>query len=411
MPPSRPDPAYRGGFMSTSIELPQPTPRPVAADQLPPAAHAGRLRGVYLHVPFCFHKCHYCDFYSFVDSRDQQPAFTERLLVEIDTLIARPGLDPLETIFVGGGTPTLLAAAHWRRILERLAGLPRATDLEFTVEANPETITPELADVLVAGGVNRISIGAQSFEPRHLKTLERWHDPDNVERGVDTFRAAGLRRINLDLIFAIPGQTLADWRRDLDRAIALEPDHLSCYNLTYEPKTAMTARRNAGVVEPVDNDIEAAMFETTLDTLSAAGFEAYEISNFARPDEACRHNLLYWTNANWWALGPSASGHVDGVRWKNVPRLGDWLQTSPWSPVTDVEQVDAHTRAGEELMLGLRLTRGIDAARFDALTTSPDRRTAATEAFAAGHLERVDDRVRLTRTGLLVGDTIAARLL
>lgn len=385
--------------------------------------------GAYIHVPFCFHKCHYCDFYSFVDRDDRQASYVARLIDEIASAASR-WTRPVETIFVGGGTPTLLAAGLWRELLGAMRRhLPLAAGGEFTVEANPETVTRELADVLVAGGVNRASIGAQSFDPHQLRTLERWHDPSSVRRAVETFRAAGIDDISIDLIFGIPGETLEKWSHDLDQALSLHTDHLSCYGLTYEPNTAMTSRLRAGEFIPCDDELEAAMLEMTIDRLAAAGFEQYEISNWARrraPSSArsdparaarthrCRHNLGYWRNRDWWAFGPSASAHVQGVRWRNVPRLGDWLATTPWSPVIDVESVDARTRSGELLMLGLRLIDGLEARVVDELLATGadavERRAAFTRHVDLGLLVRRGGNWALTRRGLLLANEVLVDL-
>jgi len=397
--------------------------------------------GVYVHVPFCFHKCHYCDFYSFVDKEDRQPAFVTRLIEEI-AAVSAGWSRPLETIFVGGGTPTLLPPRLWRRLLRTFRErLPLISDGEFTVEANPETVTSELADILVDGGVTRVSLGAQSFEPRHLAMLERWHDPASVERAVTMLRRAGVREINLDLIFGIPGgipgktanaaatgvtgssgqvggQTLSEWAGDLDQALALSPDHLSCYGLTYETNTAMTMRLSQGEFEPCDQGLEAEMFELAAGRLAAAGFEHYEISNWARTDALgaryCRHNLIYWHNREWWAFGPSGSAHVDGLRWKNVPRLGDWLASSPWSPVVDVERSDERTQSGERLMIGLRLIAGLDAALVRTLASVGDdgstRMASLERHLANGLLEEHGSRIRLTRKGRLLANEVLVEL-
>jgi len=385
-----------------------------------------RIAGLYLHVPFCFHKCHYCDFYSFVDKADQQPAYLSRLESEIAAAaqagIGQPnGCGPLETIFIGGGTPTLLRPDLLRRALAAVAShfaLARgdADGYEWTVEANPETVTDEVAAILVEAGVNRVSLGAQSFHPQHLKTLERWHDPASVPRAVERLRRAGLRRLNLDLIFGIPGSTLAEWESDLAKAIDCGPDHLSCYGLTYEPNTAMTKRLELRQFEPCDEDLEAAMYEATLAATEVAGFEQYEISNFAKPGQACRHNLLYWRNESWWALGPSASGHVAGVRWKNVPNLTRWLAESEerMAPIVDCEEVDADTRAGEILLVGLRLREGVPDAVIDAACQTgrgPARREAIRQAIERGLLECVAGRVRFTRAGQLLADEVLVELL
>jgi len=372
-----------------------------------------RVRGLYIHIPFCFHKCHYCDFYSIVDTRDRQHAFVERLIGELasfDSICE----GQVETIFIGGGTPTLLEPRLMSRLLGEIATLGiAAPGAEFTVEANPETVTEEVADVLAAGGVNRASVGAQSFDAGHLKTLERWHDPANVERSLTRLRRAGIGNVNLDLICAIPGQTLEDASADLDRAVALDPAHLSVYTLIYEPNTPLHFRLTQSAVVPVDEDVEAAMYEATIHRLAAAGYEHYEVSNWSKPGAMCRHNRLYWTNADWWALGPSAAGHVRGTRWKNWPRLGEYLDSEGFAPITDVETLDADRRAGEALMLRLRLMEGVPLNELDALLASSSavRRGAIERRIALGHLEQANGRLRLTRSGLLVADDVFIDLL
>ncbi|MFO0963020.1 MAG: radical SAM family heme chaperone HemW [Phycisphaerales bacterium] len=374
-----------------------------------------RFAGAYVHVPFCFHKCHYCDFYSFVDAQDRQEAYVQRLEEELAAMAGFVGA-PLETLFVGGGTPTLLRPPLLARALAAVrAHLPFAADAEWTVEANPETVTPEVAQTLVAAGVNRVSLGAQSFDPALLQTLERWHEPASVARAVGHLRAAGVARVSLDLIFGIPGATLEQWERDLDQALALEPQHLSCYGLTYEPNTAMTRRLQRGEFEPCEEDLEAAMFERTQARLGAAGFEQYEISNWARgAPERCRHNLLYWRNRDWLAFGPSASGHASGLRWKNVPRLADWLEQGPGSPAVDVEQATPDMRAGERLMMGLRLREGIAPAELEEILAlgarGGERRRAIEAACAQGLLERDAAGLRFTPRGVLLANEVLATL-
>lgn len=376
-------------------------------------------QGAYVHIPFCFHKCHYCDFYSVVDGQDRQEAFTEALAAEFaaaQPYLSGPYSRPLETLFFGGGTPTLLRPALWASLLEALhEHVPLADGAEFTVEANPETVTPELVGLLVAGGVNRVSIGAQTFDPRLLRVLERWHDPGNVNRSVGMLRDGGIGRINLDLIFGIPGQTLNEWAADLDRALTLEPEHLSCYALTYEPNTALTKRRDRGLVTPVDNDLEAAMYELTLDRLAEAGYEHYEISAWAKPGKRSRHNLLYWTNRAWWPFGPGATGQAWGVRWRNVPRLSDYLARAPWPTIMDVERPDQEMRMAETLMLGFRLLEGMEhAAVLELIEESDDaarRLSVLREHCDRELLEVTGSRIRLSRRGLLLADAVIAELL
>jgi len=418
---------------SQSIELPQTLQQTPDSAILPRRAVASArsdepIRGLYLHIPFCFHKCHYCDFYSIVDRHDRQAAFVERMTDELHAVSRAAGqATRLETLFVGGGTPTLLHPDLWRRLLDALHATFDLTHLlEWTVEANPETVTPELLDVLVAGGVNRLSIGAQTFNPDHLQTLERWHEPQSVRRAVDQAHKTGLYNLNLDLIFAIPGQSLADWEADLDAALALAPAHLSCYALTYEPHTPLTARMQRGRITPADEQLEAEMYERTIDRLTAAGFEHYEVSNFARKtppagepevtetpgSRRCRHNRLYWLNGQWLAVGPSASGHVAGRRWKNRPHLGRYLASQGGAPVVpdSIEQLDPDGSFGEQLMLRLRLIDGVPLGWLEPRLDR--RRSEAIDAFVSdGLLQRTADRLRLTRRGLLIADSVLAELL
>jgi oxygen-independent coproporphyrinogen-3 oxidase len=446
-------------------------------------------RSLYIHTPFCFHKCHYCDFYSIVDTQERQEAFLNRLLRELRALAphaAHPGAGlPLKSIFIGGGTPSMLRLELWERLLEtlnecfgsgagarvpgagseesgtgcRVSGVglepgssavahtpsispvssypkpdtrhPEPDPPEFTVECNPESSTPELMALLRAGGVNRVSIGAQSFNPRHLKTLERWHNPENVPRAVEAARAAGIPRQSIDLIYAIPGQTMDEWDADLRTALSLGTTHLSCYSLTYEPNTAMTARLRAGEFAPADEDLDTDMFIHTAATLAAAGLPRYEVSNFARPGHESLHNLAYWRQEQWLAAGPSASGHVyhadgagaggaggvGGYRWKNVPRLGDYLDDGTYSLISDLETPDPARALRERLMMGIRITEGLDAAGVTAIAASiSPEAPARLERTIARLVEQGllhDDRARwrLTEPGFLMTDGVAAQLM
>ncbi|MEK6701300.1 MAG: radical SAM family heme chaperone HemW [Planctomycetota bacterium] len=380
----------------------------------------GPVRSLYIHTPFCSHKCHYCDFYSIVDTRDRQAPFLDRLERELEALAPFASGLPLLTIFVGGGTPSLLRLELWQRLLATLGRLFDMSEMrggdggtgEFTVECNPETVTPELMATLKEGGVSRVSIGAQSFNPVHLKTLERWHDPANVARAVGLARSAGILRQSVDLIFAIPGQTPSDWADDLSRAVALGTEHISCYALTYEPNTAMTARLKRGEFSPAEEELEANLFEQTLATLRSAGLDRYEVSNFARPGAECRHNMAYWRQDQWLAAGPSASGHVAGHRWKNPPRLDDYLAVAGGlGPVVDHEPPDRERALVERMMTGLRLSEGFASAEVLA-------EADAIRPMAAGRLEgaarrmaedgrlTLGDRWQLTDSGFLIADRL-----
>jgi oxygen-independent coproporphyrinogen-3 oxidase len=423
----------------------QSNPRPVAgqtnvaAVAPPPAAGGGPIDALYLHLPFCFHKCHYCDFYSVVDrAEDRQEAFTDALIRELTRRAEGGELRP-RTVFAGGGTPTYLRPALWARLLDTMHGLGVLDRCEeFTVEANPETVTAELMHQLSGGGggVNRVSIGAQSFQRESLAALERWHDPDNVPRAVEACRAAGIDNLSLDLIFAIPGQTPAMLDDDLDRLVALRPTHLSTYGLTFEPNTPLTARLRVGQVCEIDEDTQRMMYGRVMDRLAQAGFEQYEVSNWAwrgsvvenrgsgktteaepeprtpNRDYRCAHNLAYWQNRNWLGIGPSAASHVDGRRWRNAPNLAQYLQASPDPPTLDHEQLTDDQRIGERFMLGLRLGEGVADAWADAVAPPGHRRRQEIDQLVGLNLlERAEGRLRLTREGRFVADSIMVRLL
>lgn len=366
---------------------------------------------IYAHVPFCRHKCHYCDFYSIVDHRDRLGAFVERF--ESEVAAVRAAIDPggVRSAFVGGGTPTMLPPDGLRRVLRAIGSIPTTPLEEFSVEANPETVTEEIATALVSGGADRVSLGCQSFQPRLLETLERHHDPASVARSVGRLRAAGIRRINLDLIFGIPGATMVDWDRDLDAVLALEPQHLSCYGLVFEPGTPLAEKRRLGRIEAIDDSVESAMYDRTRERLRAAGYEQYEISNWALPGERCLHNLAYWEAGQWAAIGPAAAGNLGGIRYRNLPRLDDWLASEGVSPVVTVDRPDAETELGERAMLGLRLRRGLERSIATALAASTSARRAAIERhLATGGLEWRDDRLRIADRAMMLADDILSDL-
>ena len=369
----------------------------------------------YIHVPFCFHKCHYCDFYSIVDSDDRQAVFVDRVTAELSRIGPRVQ-GTMGAVFIGGGTPTLLEAPLLARLLAAVREhLPLDEDLEWTVEANPETVDRGIAEVLADGGVNRVSVGCQSFQPELLATLERHHDPSSVDRALKHLRDAGLDAFNLDLIHGVPGSTLEQWQDDLRRALDLGPAHLSCYGLKYEPNTPLTRKLELGRIKRLEEDLEAQMYEHTCRVLQQAGYDHYEISNWCRPGAACRHNLVYWRSGNWLAFGPSASGHLDGTRWKNVPRLGEWLDSNPWTRIVDLERADASGRVGEHLMLELRLREGMSHQRLEELLGQSDpggrRREAIELGLEKGILESSDEGLRLSDRGILLSDSLLSELI
>ncbi len=377
------------------------------------------VQGIYVHVPFCVHRCHYCDFFTIAGRDEYRGRYVDRVLSEAAAAVPRLR-QGIETIFIGGGTPTHLPPRDLSRLLLGLRTLLAAGGhslKEWTIEANPDTITPQLAAILAESGVTRVSLGAQSFDLDSLRVLQRHHQPSNVGRAMEFLRDAGIEDLSLDLIFGIPGQAapLDIWDGDLDAAIALSPTHLSCYGLTYEAGTPLRRRLDVGDITSVCEDIEARLYEQAMDRLAAAGFEQYEISNWARPGYQCRHNLGYWRNANWWPLGPSGSGHVDARRWRNVPRLGPWLEGKGLSPIDSFEQLDLDGRFGEILMLGLRLNEGVPSKQVEEAVLTPDRGPSRKDAIdrhlAAGLLVWQADRLILSSRGRLLADTVIGDLL
>lgn len=372
--------------------------------------------GLYLHVPFCTAKCGYCDFYSVPHAGWDTSALVNRLLVELDARMADAAF-PVTTIFVGGGTPTVLPPDQLARLVEPLAPIAaKPACREFTVEANPGTLDDRKAGILARAGVGRLSLGAQSFCPDELATLERTHSPEDIAPAVETARRAGIRRINLDLIFGIPGQTLASWTESLDRALALGVDHLALYGLTYEPGTALTRRLEAGRIRRCGEQLEADMYQLGARRAAARGFEHYEISNFAQPGHRCLHNLVYWHNEPYLGVGPSAVGYLDGVRYRNVPDVARYIRMidDGGRAVIETEHVTGRRLAAETAMLQLRLVEGIDVATFNARTGFDPHRVfnrAVQRCQALGLLRATPTHVALTDAGRLLADPIIAEFM
>ena len=320
------------------------------------------------------------------------------------------------TVFFGGGTPTLLPADELAGLLRTVGKLVDVAALdEFTVEANPATVADEKAALLVAHGVTRVSMGAQSFFPEELAALERLHTPEDIAPSVATLRRNGIREINLDLIFGIPGQTLDTWGESLRRVLALGPDHVACYGLTFEPGTRLTAQRATGRVRPCDEELEAEMYLLALDTLTAAGYRQYETSNYARPGWESRHNLMYWRNRPYVAVGPSAVGCIGDRRYRNVPDIAAYvrLMDEQGHAEHEVEAVTPEMLMLELPMMQLRLVEGLNLEQFRELTGADGRALFADEIqrFTAGGLLTVDDaRMALTRKGRLLSDAVLREL-
>ncbi len=377
------------------------------------------IDALYVHIPFCTSKCHYCDFFSLAGHLDQVDAFLDALGRELELQVNHFGRPAPKTIFIGGGTPTLLPPEALTRLMAQInSAVKFERVIEYTVEANPNTFDVRRAKILRGGGVNRISFGAQSFSATELAVLQRDHNPESVPVAMEIARRVGIDNLNLDLIFGIPGQSLADWDKNLARAIKLDSTHLSCYGLMYEPNTPMTARMKHGEFTPASDDLEIAMLQHTRDRLAAEGFARYEISNYAQAGKACEHNINYWKARNHLAVGPSAAGYHSGFRWKNVPSLTRYIDTlnsgTPVIPITEIERLTGFARWGELAILELRLTEGIGLQEFqqrtrvDALAIL---NTLLPRYSTLGFWDVRNGNLTLTEAGIAVSDTIFADVL
>jgi oxygen-independent coproporphyrinogen-3 oxidase len=369
-------------------------------------------RAAYIHVPFCAHHCGYCDFAVAAGQDHLIERYLDALAVELTTL-GQP--QPVETLFLGGGTPTHLDAGRLERLLDLIhRWLIPAAGHEFTVEANPGTLDAQKIAVLADHGINRVSLGAQSFHPHLLRVLERDHSPDDVSRAVATVKRR-LAQVSLDLIFGVPGQTPAEWQADLTSALALEPDHLSTYGLTYEKGTRLWKQWQQGQVQALDEDAELALYAAALDRLAEAGFEHYEISNHARPGRRCRHNQVYWANEAYFGFGVGAARYCQGRRELNTRDLATYLRRTlaGQSPVFQSEELPPEERARETVAVQLRRSDGIERHRFHIQTgfVLDDLVGPALERHVElGLLEDDGVTVKLTRSGKYVADSLIRNL-
>ena len=403
----------------------------------------------YVHVPYCLRRCGYCDFntYSNLSLGPGVGGYAAALLREVGLYapdssgveaVCRDGGHKggvgheggaghvgaggavsqdgraLTSVFFGGGTPTVLPATDLVRVLRGLSetfGL--APDAEVTTEANPDTVTPQYLEAMAAGGFTRVSFGMQSAIPAVLATLDRTHQQQHLVAGVRAARAQGLE-VSVDLIYGTPGESLADWRASLDAALELGVDHVSCYALVIEPGTALGRALAQGEIAPVDPDDQADKYELADETLSAAGLEWYEISNWARPGHVCRHNLAYWQNQDWYGFGPGAHSHLGSTRFWNLRHPAKWAESlqAGHRPVDDQEIITGESARLEKLLLNLRLRQGLDLGEY-AREFGVDAAALLSEAHelaGEGLLDGNGGRAVLTRRGRLLADTVIQRL-
>jgi oxygen-independent coproporphyrinogen-3 oxidase len=363
---------------------------------------AAMISHLYAHIPFCPKVCPYCSFFKEASDRNKTRAFLDAMLVEAEK--HAPGLRPV-TVFFGGGTPTALSTSQLEYLI---GGLRERIDFsaveEFTMEMNPATVSLEKARRMRDLGVTRVSMGVQSWDPELLKTLGRVHSADQAQRSYEILREAGFDNLNLDLMFGIPGQTREQWRHSLEKNIALGPEHISAYCLTYEEDTEYFLRLNKGIYQP-DAELDADLFEMTMEILEGAGYVQYEISNYARPGRECGHNLAYWLGAEYIGLGPSAFSTAGGLRWKNVSDTVDYVTrvTNARDTFDFSEAVDPATRRAEQVAFGLRTNRGV------ARELLAEEKTSEFEKL--GFLKQEGNAWFLTRKGRLLADELAETLM
>ncbi len=368
--------------------------------------------GLYVHVPFCASTCDFCAFYQTKPTAEGVGGFLAGIADEARLV---NWTRPVTTVFWGGGTPGLLSPKDLGRLAETVRAQCNGVPEEWTVELAPASVTPQRLAALREAGVTRISMGVQSFQPALLDGLGRQHTLQQIYRAYDHVRAAGFASVNIDLMFALPGQTEAEWAADVSEAVRLAPDHLSTYCLTFEEDTALWVKLSQGRVK-LDPENEARLYEATWEQLAAAGYGQYEVANFARPGHACRHNLNTWRMQEWVGLGPSAASQFDGWRGANVSDLDKWLgHVARGERVTEDRVVLTPAQLAEDaLIFGLRMNAGVDVAVWQA--RAPEAPWAAVEALlercvAEGLAVREASRARLTERGRLLADSVGAEMM
>jgi oxygen-independent coproporphyrinogen-3 oxidase len=373
---------------------------------------------LYVHIPFCVRKCYYCDFASGPAPEAIREQYVAALYHEIRT--SRWRGSQARTVFFGGGTPSELRSDQLATIVEALGAsfdFGEFPNAEWTIECNPGTVTAADFRTMREMGFNRVSLGVQSFHDHHLKALGRIHTAEEARQAVRWVRDAGFERLNVDLIFCLPDQTLDEWKCDVEAALALGIEHLSLYNLTIEEETEFGARHRLGLLALPDEDLSADMYEWAIDRSAAAGFEQYEVSNFALPGEACRHNQVYWRNQPYLGLGLGAASYMDGMRWVNTRSMARYLETA-WGdegPERSLEErLPPRAACGEAVMLALRTSDGADLTALGisfGLDAEAEFGETVRRLRADGLVTADLDRVRLTRRGIMLANAVCGEFL
>ena len=371
--------------------------------------------GLYLHIPYCLHKCGYCDFNSHPENRKEAIHYIDALLKELRSYAKKEYT--VTSVFMGGGTPTILLPSQLKQILNTVQqGFNLTSDCEITIEANPATIKLQSLQEIRKAGYNRISIGVQSFDQKELQLLERVHGEKEIHSTVHRARSANFENLSMDLIFALPGQTIEKWQSNLKQAIAKNPDHLSTYNLTIEPATAFFKLHKRGKLILPNEDIQLEMYETTIRTLKDAGYQHYEISNFAKPGMESQHNINYWNNGEYIGVGAGASSYLNGERFKNTNLPSNYIREikAKKNAIESRERLEPIHAMGETLMLGLRMLKGISVDAFERRFQVSFQKVYGKVLAPLLNQELItynQNRIALSRKGLLLANSVILKFM
>lgn len=366
----------------------------------------------YVHIPFCTQICYYCDFSKVFIKNQPVDAYLQALIREFESY----KIEQLRTLYIGGGTPTAISAEQLDYLLSHLTKNLDLSQLEeFTIEANPGDLTPDKIAVLEKSAVNRISLGVQTFNDKQLKRIGRSHNEAQIYESIDSLKGAGFDNISIDLIYALPGQTMADVKENVAKAIALDIPHLSLYSLILEHHTVFMNKMRRGKLNLPTEDLEADMFDYIIAKLESHGFEHYEISNFTKPGRESRHNLMYWDNAEYYGVGAGASGYVDGVRYRNRGPIQHYLKgVAQGNPRLEEEVLTKQEMMEEEFFLGIRKKEGVSISRFEkkfAENFSNRYGDIVEKLTRDGLVQVTDGSLRMTKKGLFLGDTVAEKFI
>ncbi|NYS33724.1 oxygen-independent coproporphyrinogen III oxidase [Streptococcus danieliae] len=369
-------------------------------------------RAAYVHIPFCTQICHYCDFSKVFIKNQPVDDYLRALLAEIRAY--EPG--PVDTLYIGGGTPSALSAAQLEFLLEGLASIFDMSQVqEWTLEANPGDLSQDKIEVMANAGLNRISLGVQTFNDRELRQIGRMHQEKDIYDNIDRLKAAGFHNISIDLIYALPNQTMEQVKTNVQKALALDIPHMSLYSLILENHTVFMNRMRRGQLNLPQEDLEVDMFHYIINSLKEAGYDHYEISNFCRPGYESRHNLMYWDNAEYYGLGAGASGYLNGVRYRNHGPIRHYLNAvEAGNARVYEEKLSLKEQMEEELFLGLRKRAGVSIQRFEQKFQRSFEEVygaIVAQMLEEGLLIREGDRLRTSQKGLFLGDTVAERFI